>query len=689
MAKKQKEVKDDTAATIIGRDTSWLYFNHRVLQEAMDPSVPLYERLKFLAIYSNNLDEFFRVRVSSLRSFRKLSKKDRKQYLDFKPKQELKSIRTIVEEQQALLGRVFQQDLLPQLEASGVFIVQPQELTDEQQDFVARYFRDEVKAKLEVYRLDKGEEPPHLENRQLYFVAPESAEHVFIVKIPAGELPRFVVLPATEGQRLAVSYLDDIVRLHLSDYLAHPIEGAYSIKLSRDADLYIDNEYEGDLLEKIRQALDARHQGLPTRFLYDSRMPDEVLKLLKKTFDLSKFDLIPGGRYHNFNDFFHFPFPPADQHLHNEPLEPHSHPAFASAKSLLRVIEGSDQLLHFPYQRYEYVPALIREAAAHADITDIKITLYRVADKSAVVTELLAAQRAGKQVSVFIEAKARFDEASNLYWGDELERAGARVQYSFPGIKVHTKLLQISGERQGETFYYTYVGTGNFNEKTARLYTDHALLTADPRIGRDVAQVFQLLEGRLIVPQCKHLLVAPFTLRDRLLELMDREIERAQSGEPASIFAKMNSLEEMGVIEKLQEAAAAGVEVRLIVRGICRLAPHPDDPLQIISIVDRFLEHGRIWIFGQHMHEEIYLASADWMERNLFRRVEVAVPIYNPRLRDELKAFMELQWKDNTKARRVDNTFQNTYVQRETDHPYRSQVDLYHHLQQHPQFTNI
>ena len=452
------------------------------------------------------------------------------------------------------------------------------------------------------------------------------------------------------------------------------------LSLSRDAELYIDNEYDGDLVEKIRSSLEERQVGLPTRFLYDQRMPAEVLQSIKESFSLSKYDLIPGGRYHNFNDFFGFPNPLFDDKLHDEDLPPLDHPVLCAADSIMTVMEQQDVMLHFPYQKYDYVPQLIHEAAENPAVKRLRITLYRVASKSAVMEGLLAALRNGKEVEVFVEAKARFDEASNLFWGQELENAGAVVKYSYPGIKVHTKLLLI----EAEEMLYGYLGTGNFNEKTAKLYADHALLTVDERLTQDMRQVFELLAGRLIMPKCKHLLVAPFTLREELLAMLDKEIKQAQAGKPAWCLLKMNSLEERGMVEKLYEASQAGVKIRLIVRGICSLVPGVpgmSENIEAISILDRFLEHSRVFIFCNKGKEKIYTASADWMSRNLFRRVEVAMPILDAAIRKELKEILELQWRDNTKARILNEAQDNDYRKQKKDQPaYRAQTDIYRFL---------
>ncbi|MCB0634345.1 MAG: polyphosphate kinase 1, partial [Lewinella sp.] len=442
-------------------------------------------------------------------------------------------------------------------------------------------------------------------------------------------------------------------------------------------------EFSGDLVEKIQAGLTERKIGLPTRFLYDSRMPEELIIRLKALFKLTKNDMIPGARYHNFNDFFSFPDPTNNAGLHFKDLPPLPHPKLEGAGSIMSVMQKQDVMLHYPYQKYDYVPQLIREAAADPAVRAFRITLYRVAGKSAIVQALLEALRSGKKVMAFIEAKARFDEASNLHWGRELEKAGAKVQYSYPGIKVHTKLLLIEQELEEKTRYFAYLATGNFNEKTARIYCDHGLLTTDKRLGKEVTKVFDVLEGKVIVPKTKHLLVAPFYLRDRLLELIDREIELAKAGKPAYMILKMNSLEEQGMIEKLLEAGAAGVKIKMIVRGICCLLPDPDHNIEIISIVDRFLEHARVLIFGNDGDELVYTASADWMQRNLYNRIEVAIPIYDPAIKQQLRHIIDIQLADNRKARvlcaEAENSFRDPEEKQATR---RAQLDIYHYLEE-------
>ncbi|MEO1518113.1 MAG: polyphosphate kinase 1 [Bacteroidota bacterium] len=668
------------------RDISWLAFNQRVLQEAQDDGNPLYERLKFLAIYSSNLDEFFRVRVSSMRRFEKVKKKTRRK-LEIPPKKVLKEIMSIVATQQEAFGKVFRDEILPGLADYNIHLVNELEYTEEQEKFVRKFFHKEVQQHLTVQFFDNKKSSIFLQNKQLYLLIDTGRKtgRLAVVNIPSTVLDRFVVLPASEG-RYCISFLDDLIRYNLAEWLAsqkiNSVKGAYAMKLSRDAELYLEDEFSGDLIQKLKESLGGRDTGLPTRFLYDQKMPAHLLDRLKTAMGLSKYDLVPGARYHNFNDFFGFPDPSSQSALHDLPMPPHVHPELSKKRSLLQAIKKKDYILHFPYQKYDYVSQLIREAAKDPKVEQIKITLYRVASKSAVTTALLKALDKGKEVTVFIEAKARFDETSNLYWGEQLEKAGAKVIYSYPGIKVHTKLLLICRRERKSLRYYAYLGTGNFNEKTAKLYCDHALLTADPRLATEALQVFQLLEHKIIVPITKHILVSPFTSRIGMERLIDKEISNAEAGKPAYMILKMNSLEDQQLIEKLYEASQAGVQIQLIVRGICCLVPGQpglSDNIRVISLVDRFLEHARVYIFGNGGKEKLYLASADWMTRNMDRRVEVIFPIYDPAVFQELRTIVDLQLTDNVKARLIDAEQTNAYV-RNDKKKLRAQMEIYQFL---------
>lgn len=653
------------------RDISWLSFNHRVLQEAKGPNVPLYERLKFLAIYSANLDEFFRVRVSSMRSFKEMDKKTRKQ-LDVKPKKILKRIKAIVAAQQNEFGRIFEQEILKGLATENIHLINETKYTAEQAAFATRFFVDKVKPHLNPVFLDKAEDHLFLQNKALYLVVQfdDIGDRVAVVNIPSEEAGRFVVLPNIGNQHY-ITFLDDIIRYNLTEvFEKEEIKGVYGVKLSRDAELYLGDEFNGDLIKKLKKNLDKRKTGLPTRFLYDQNISVTLLKRLKELFELTKYDLVPGARYHNFNDFFGFPDPSNQAKLHDVAMPPLPHKGLANQTSLIAAIGKRDYILHFPYQAYDYVPKLIWEAAEDPKVAVIKVTLYRVASKSAVTSALLHALKKGKSVCAFIEAKARFDEASNLYWGEQLQEAGATVMYSYPGIKVHTKLLLIQRKEATKLRNYAYLGTGNFNEKTAKLYCDHAVLTADPRLAEEVIQVFDLLERKIILPKTKHLLISPFTTRSGFEKMIKKEIKLAKAGKEGYMILKMNSLEDRGLIEYLYEASCAGVKIKLIVRGICCLVPgikNLSENIAVISVIDRFLEHARVYIFGNGGKEKMYLASADWMTRNLDRRVEVVFPVYDESTYQELRDIIELQLADNVKARIINQAQDNPYVENDKE----------------------
>lgn len=666
------------------RDLSWLSFNHRVLQEARDPRVPLYEKIKFLAIYSANLDEFYRVRVSALRSFKSLKKETRREF-ELKPKKELRQIRAIVEAQQHEFGSIFREQIIPELQRNGIRLLRTEDFSEAQAVFAGEYFDEHISSHIQPSVLSDQEQSPFLKNKALYFIAvtAEAPAGLYLIELPVGPCPRFVELPGAEGQ-FDITFLDDIIRLNLPKLLGKPVEDAFAVKMSRDAEIYIDDEYSGDLIEKIRQGLEERNIGLPTRFLYDNRMPETLRLQLKAIFDLGKNEMIPGARYHNFNDFFGFPNPGNNPKLHYRIWPNLPHPELEKATSVMGAMRERDYLLHLPYQRFDYVGRLIREAAGDPLVKTIKITLYRAAAQSEIVKALIGACEQGKDVTVFIEAKARFDEASNLFWGEQLEKAGASVHYSYPGIKVHCKLLLIGCKETSVVPRYGYIGTGNFNEKTALLYTDHALLTCQPKLTAEIGQVFDLLSRKIILPRCKQLLVAPFSMREAFLERVEREIEHAKDNHPAYMILKMNSLEDREMIAKLYQASRAGVHIRIIVRGICCLVPGVagmSENISVTSIVDRFLEHARIYLFGNGGEEELYIASADWMTRNLDRRIEVAAPINDPVLFRELRNLLDFQLRDNVKARIINETQTNPYVERKAGDPdVRAQESSYLYL---------
>jgi len=674
----------------VHRDYSWLTFNYRVLQEAKDPSVPLLERLKFLAIYSNNLDEYFKVRVAYHRSLIRLKKKDRRM-VESDPRELLRKIHKTVNKQQEEFSRIFEKEIVPELRTNGVYILRRMDLDEKQRAFVEDYFDNNMLPYVQPMLLVKQKISPFLNNAALYLgIEMEEAEgsdkgktRYALVQIPSNHLPRFVVLPASKGRHELI-ILDDIVRHSISFlFPGYVIRDTFSIKLTRDAELYIDDEYSGDLLEKIKESIHKRNVGPATRFVYDRTMPQRFLEFLMAVFSLDEDDLLPEGRYHNNFDFFSFPDFGLQQ-LKYTPLPVLPKASLDNGASIFENIERKDQLFLFPYHSYDYTVRFFEEAASDPDVTHIKITQYRVASKSRIMDALIAATKAGKQVTAFVEVKARFDEAANLKWGEKLAKAGVRVLYSFPGLKVHCKLAMVTRMTDKGQQNYCYLSTGNFHEGTAKVYSDHGLMTADERLTGEVARIFSFLET--VKPPShtfEHLMVGQFNLRSTITKLIDNEIAHAKAGRKARITFKVNSIEDQEVINKLYEASEAGVKVRIICRGLCCLVPGvkgQSSNISVISIVDRFLEHTRIYYFLNNKNEHIYLSSADLMTRNLSYRIETAFPIYDESLRQEMKDFLRIQLNDNTKARIIDGKRNDTYKTELSDFNMRSQIEMYYYL---------
>ncbi len=668
------------------RDLNWLSFNERVLQEAQNSTTPLYERLKFLAIFSMNLDEYFRVRVSQLRQMKRVEKSIRKK-LALKPNKTVKQILKEVREQQNRFGEIYREQIIPELETAGIYLVHREDYNDHQEEFARRYFK-KIRECIETEMFDtSGGKDYFLKNNALYFVVSFKDKSEFgVVNIPTDECDRFIKF-STETPEHKITFLDDIVKVNIPELFPQKeIEGIYEIKLSRDAELYIDDEIDGLLAEKIYESLKQRTDGQPTRLLYDAGMPEGDQKILRKTLKLGKIDMMPGGRYHNFSDFFSFPDPSNNPALHYEDLPPVKHSVLENAENYFTEISKKDQSVHFPYMSFEYVERFIHQAANDPLVKEIKISIYRIADESVVTSALLSALENGKKVTIFIEAKARFDERNNIDWGRKFEEAGAKVIYSYPKIKVHSKILLVSREENNELKDYAYIGTGNFNSKTSKIYCDHAIFTAHEKITSELSRVFLVLEGELIIPRAKRLLISPFSTRKTFSDMINREITNARMGKKAVIKAKMNSLEDKEIIDLLYDASEAGVKVRLLVRGFTCLVPGVKDlseNIYMTSIVDRFLEHGRIYLFENDGNEELYFGSADWMTRNLDRRIEVIAPVYDEDIAREFKDILEIQFNDNVKARIQDPEEKNNFVQQQPgEKRIRSQYEIYNYLKE-------
>lgn len=673
---------------LINREISWLSFNDRVLQEALDSRVPLVERMRFLGIYSNNMDEFYRVRVANIR---KMISVQKKQIDGFKggPAELYKEIRKIVMKQQDRFEFAYQ-TILNELANKGIFHLEETNIEPDQRVLVDRFFNDTLKHAIVPILLDKKRDFPRLMDFSIYLAVKihlkNSKRAKFaLIQIPTQDFGRFFQMKDKENDYFIL--LDDIIRLNLTNIFSifeiDTIE-AYTFKFTRDAELNLDDDISGSLIEKLEASLKQRKHGIPVRFVYDDTMPKDLLDYLLKSLNLKLgINTIPGGKYHNFKDFMSFPdFKRSDLIYELEP--PLVHPRLEGKSSLIEAIRQKDVMLHFPYQRFDYVVDVLREAAIDPAVTSIKINVYRVARNSQVMNALMAAVLNGKNVTVVLELQARFDEENNLYWSNKLRENGAKVVHGLQDLKVHSKLLQIARRSNRHEELITYIGSGNFNEKTSLIYGDLALLTANQAIGREVKKVFRLLENSYDRGIFQHLIVSPFNTRRKFFALIDNEIRNSKKGLPAHIRIKFNNLTDKKMVEKLCEASQAGVRIEMIVRGICCLIPGVkgvSENIEVISIVDRYLEHARFFIFENGGRPMYFLSSADWMERNLDKRIEVGVPIYDELLQRELDLIFDFQLKGNVKSRQIDKDQKNEYRRVEGD-LFHAQRELYNYYKE-------
>ena len=654
------------------RDLSWLRFNHRVLQEMQDERNPLMERLKFAAIFSSNLEEFFEVRVSSIRRIKELDKSLRKKLIT-KPNRLLKTIKDDINELEAQFTQSLFEGLLPQLSAHGYKLLTSADFDDSIVEFCKTYYEEKVKGTLEyVSHLVSEEDRLFIKSGEKYLIGKVENQLMFY-KLPEDH-PRFL-----EVETDKFIFLDDLIRVNIEKEHSTTF---YGLKASRDAELYIEDEFSGNLKEKIEHALTNRNTGQFSTVMVDNAMPSEYLDLLYEALDISEVDIIFGGRYHKLKDLFGLQFSDTKDH-EMESLEPiRSHP-LACYHCILTAMQEKDWLLYFPYESFEEVVRFVEEASSHPDVKIIKATLYRVSKSSAIAKALLEALKNGKKVCVFIETKARFDESNNMYWGEKLSEAGAKVIYSYPGIKVHSKIMYVKAEHPYGVQEYAYVGTGNFNEKTSKIYSDYGLMTAHKKITSEIGRVFQMLERKVIIPQVKNLLISPFKTRTGLEDLIQNEIDYAKDGKEAYIMFKMNSLQDRKMIKSLYKASKAGVKIKLMVRGICCLipgVPGMSENIEVISIVDRFLEHGRVYLFGNDGQELMYIGSADLMTRNLDHRVEVLAPILDQSIFSKIRRTLMMQFEDNVKTRILDAEQSNAYQGQESNYRLSSQHQIYHML---------
>ena len=676
---------------LFNRDLSWLSFNHLVLQQAKKADVPLYERLKFMAIFSSNLDEFFRVRYPIVVAFSGLGKKTLKK-ASLKPQVDVTDqIQKVVNKQLSDFGQILINKIIPQLKENNIFFYYNSRIKQEHYQQIKNIFVSEVLSFIQPIILGAEESNDFLpENNILYLVVTvkdnlkETIRHI-IVNIPSHKLKRFYTLTSIEDRNYVI-FIDDIIRFNME--LIFPnldIENIYSIKFNRDAGLNLNNEYSSDILERFEKKLKKRDKGPTSRFLYEKSMPVNLRLFLASLFNVSLEDMFEGGRYHNLSDLIDFP--KFDNELEYKPFQHIPYPLISGESDIFSIISNRDVLLHLPYHSYTPVLSFFNQAAIDTDVTDIYITLYRVASESHIVNALISAAKNGKNVTCFIELKARFDEANNIKWSREMKNAGINLKYSDPKIKVHSKIGLINKKIGNNTVSFTILSTGNFNESTAKYYTDHVLLTSKPEIAKEVQTLFQfLLKKNANIEKSKlrfnELIISQFNMLSEMESLIEKEIKKAKKGKPALIRIKVNNLEDPWVIQKLYNASNAGVEIRLIVRSICCLVPAMEKSssnIVIKRIVDRFLEHTRLFIFGSDEEAVVFMGSSDLMIRNLRHRIEVCIKLKDEICRKEIIEYFKIQWKDNTNAVFISNELHNIPVN--NDNPkFNAQQEIYNYL---------
>ena len=669
----------------VNREISWLSFNERVLQESTDANVPLIERLRFLGIYSNNLDEFFKVRYATVKRIVEAGKNGKSVLGGETAKDLLEEITKIVIEQQARSVNILK-EIQAELEGQNIFIIKETQLKEKQRDFVKEYFVQNVSPQLMTIILNDLTEFPTLKDTAAYLavkmiiIGEEKEKRYALIEIPKG-IDRFVVLPK-DGDKNYIIILDDLIRYCLrSIFTMFEYESitAHMVKITRDAELDMDNDLSKSFIEKISSSVEHRKVGDPVRFVYDKSIGKDTLNFLKEKMNIEDTDsVIPGGRYHNRRDYMGFPSL-GRQDLMYDKITPLPVKGFSMEGSLFEQIAQKDYLQYAPYHTFSYIIKFLREAALDPKVKAIKITVYRLASNSQVAASLINAVKNGKQVTVQIELQARFDEQANIQYAEQLQAEGVKLIFGVPGLKVHSKVCVIEREEEEGMKRYGFISTGNFSEATARIYTDYTLFTAHEAILKELNKVFDFFETTYKINKYKHLIVSPHYTKSTFLKLIDKEIESAIEGKEAYIKIKMNSFTSYKMIDKLYEASRAGVKIRLIIRGVCCLVPGVkgmSENIEAISIVDKFLEHPRIFIFGNNGNSKIYISSADWMTRNLDNRVEVGCPIYDEGIKQELIDTFEISWSDNVKAR-VFNEAQDNAYRKNGNAKIRSQFAMY------------
>ena len=676
------------ALEYFAKELSWLSFNERVLQEAKDKNNPIIERMRFLGIFSNNLDEFFRVRVADVKRRILLNKLPDANF------EEDEVLLSQIQKKVLQLGKKFNQihqQILNDLTTHNIHVDRPEKLTEFHSNWLKNYFHDNVLQHISPILLDENKDYSDYINDTMTYLFVEMSDeksHFAMLEVPTDRVPRFIILPPEKTRRRkTIVMLDDVISYFLNDVFSNffnfeTIQG-HAIKLTRDAEYNLDDELEEGLLDKMSKGLKQRIYAEPVRLVYDEAMPESMLKVMKKRLNVTHHDaLIPAGRYRNFRDFIAFPNV-GRQYLENKPLPALQSTAFNKHTSVFDAITEQDVLLYYPYHTFNHLLEFVRQAAFDPVVTQIKVNIYRVASKSRLISSLINAAKNGKKVTVMVELKARFDEQNNIEWAKVLSSAGIKVIFGIPALKVHSKLCIIHRKEKNKIVKYAHIGTGNFHEKTAKIYTDFSLFTKHTGICEECDSVFKFIESSYKPFNFEYLMLSPINARDMLLDLIDKEIQHVENGNPGKITLKINNLVDKQLVDKLYYAGRRGVKIRIIVRGMCSLIPGLakfSDNIRVISIVDRFLEHPRVMVFGNNGDDKVYISSADWMTRNLDHRVEVGVPILDAKLKQLIIDILELQFKDRTKARLIDSEQKNTYVRRGNRKKIRSQIAIYDHL---------
>jgi len=672
-------------AKYINRELSWLDFNERVLQEANDTNNPLLERFNFLGIFSNNRDEFFRVRVATLNRMRNHKK------IEDDVKKELTQTILKVQERIAFQEEQYTEtyySLIEEAKQNNIYLVNEEQLSEEQEEFVREYFKEEIRKYIFPLMLGDSLKYKNFKDKSVYLSVEmidstgSNKDRYALIEMPTGIISRFINLP-TVGDKKFLIFLEDMVRFNLASVfgsLGYDIFKAYLIKLTRESELDIDNDVLKSFLEIMSESIKKRKKAPPVRFVYDKNISQKLLKVVFKTLGISRDDnLRAGGRYHNLKDFMNFPV--EDPALSFQPLPPIKHPDLPDQKSKFKILKEKDVLFHFPYHSFAGITNFVWEAAIDPKVRAIKMTFYRVSRNSKMMFALINAARNGKQVTVFMELQARFDEEDNIFWAEKLQEEGVRIIPTLPGFKVHSKLILIRRKEKGENIYYSNISTGNYHDATARVYSDTSLLTSNVDICNDVNSVFHLFETKFNQPKFAELKVSPFSIRSFMNKKIEAEIEKCKRGLEAWIILKVNNLVDKKIVDKIYKAADAGVKVKLIIRGICVLKDGMQhNNIQAIGVVDRFLEHSRIFIFANGGRPEYYISSADLMSRNMDHRVEVVCPIKSAKHQNEIQDIIDIQLQDNVKARYLQPGIINEYKTKAAQTNYRSQEEIYKYL---------